>query len=118
MLLRPLRGLSHLLFALALLAGAPAATVVPAPASGLEQRQDCAAQTLTRDTGGLPCAISAVVPWADSDDDPEQFALVPTAADGLPPPSAAAAGCILRASPTPLSHWPCASFSTGPPSAE
>jgi hypothetical protein len=120
MALRPLRGIAQLLVALLLLAGVPAAagghlSGGHPPANGLGRIQDVSAWTLAPGDHGLPAGRATATAGLDVDDESDPLALVPTPASSDPTPvSVAVIGFTYACSP-PLSHWPCASPSTGPP---
>jgi hypothetical protein len=115
MALRPLIGLAQLLLLLLLLAGAPVAAGGQPSANGLTRLQDSSVATLAPDDrGGLP-GLAAVAAWIDIDDEPDLLALVPMVARPDPALVFVAFARFAYGRPAPLSHWPCASPPTGPP---
>ena len=113
--IRPLPWLAQSLLALLLLAGVPAAADGPLPVRELTQlHQNHPNQALLPDNRGGPIGVATEAGWLDVDDDPEPLALAPTPQVDRAASALAFLGfaCAYTA---PLSHWPCANPSTGPP---
>jgi hypothetical protein len=114
--IRPLLWLAQSLLALLLLAGVPAAADGSLPVRELTQlHQNRPDQALLPDNRGGRSGLATDLAWLDVDDDSEPLALVPTLPQVDREASALAFLGFACADTAPLSHWPCANPSTGPP---